>query len=178
VIRWNDRQFRLPNHVANKISNGATRNIVIRNGVSKGLNEEGIREDLEHIHNLVVISVTINKGNIYISTNSVHNALFARTCMMSRSLYKGLKIDWYPDECASPLSRVREKAISPPSPQAVKGFAENRQNHSSNSKIFALLAMDEADESDASEEDNLQSQALISNSSGVSINWADSMIVA
>ncbi|KAE8451878.1 hypothetical protein EG329_002719 [Mollisiaceae sp. DMI_Dod_QoI] len=103
-IRWNDRQFILPGHVANKISIGATRNLVIYNCNPKHT-EERIRDDLEHIHNLVVIKVSFGGQNAYISTNSVHNAMFARTCMMSRSIYKGSKIEWDSDECAAPLER-------------------------------------------------------------------------
>jgi hypothetical protein len=83
-IRWNDRQFILPGHVANKIAIGATRNLVIQNRSPKHT-EEMIRDDLEHIHNLVVINVSFSGQNAYISTNSVHNAMFARTCMMSRA---------------------------------------------------------------------------------------------
>ena len=48
--------------------------------------EESIREDLEHIHNLAVLGVDFNSGNCFIKTNSVHNAMYARTCMMSRLL--------------------------------------------------------------------------------------------
>ncbi|KAI9646681.1 hypothetical protein NHQ30_004678 [Ciborinia camelliae] len=103
-IRWNDKQFILPGHVANKVSIGATRNLVIHNCNPKHT-EEAIREDLEHIHNLVVIKVAFNGSNAFISTNSVHNAMFARTCMMSRSTYKGSKIEWDNDECATPLER-------------------------------------------------------------------------
>ncbi|KAI7182352.1 hypothetical protein KC363_g8813 [Hortaea werneckii] len=39
----------------------------------------------------------------YVETNAVHNALFARTCMMSRTGYKGCRIDFYPDQCAASL---------------------------------------------------------------------------
>jgi hypothetical protein len=46
--------------------------------------EENIREDLDHIHNCVVVKVTFSGGNCYISLNSVHNAIYARNCMMSR----------------------------------------------------------------------------------------------
>jgi hypothetical protein len=84
TIRWSDRQFILPGYVANKISIGATRNLVIHKRNPKHT-EDVIREDLEHIHNLVVIKVTFNGSDVHISTNSVHNALFARTCMMSRA---------------------------------------------------------------------------------------------
>ncbi len=101
---WNDRQFLLPGHVANKISIGATRNLIIR-GVHANITEERLREDLDHIHNLVIIKISYNNGDAHLSLNSVHNALFARTCMMSRAMYKGMKIEWYSDECALPLPR-------------------------------------------------------------------------
>jgi hypothetical protein len=84
IIRWSERQFILPGYIANKISIGATRNLVIHKRNAKHT-EDSIREDLEHIHNLVVIKVTLQGPDAHISTNSVHNALFARTCMMSRA---------------------------------------------------------------------------------------------
>lgn len=121
-IRWNDRQFILPGHVASKVGIGATRNLVIRRcdprfteSVPNLLfststksyifrvlelsnlhylrfrsrlltrTRQGIRDDLEHIHNLVVIKVEFIGGSCYIKTNSVHNAMFARSCMMSRA---------------------------------------------------------------------------------------------
>jgi hypothetical protein len=82
-VRWNERHFILPGHVAGKIGIGATRNLIIRRCGSQHT-EEAIRDDLEHIHNLVVISINFAGGDCYIRTNSVHNAMFARTCMMSR----------------------------------------------------------------------------------------------
>ena len=103
-FRWNDRQFHVPSHVSNKIANGASRNLVVRGAAGK-FNEDQIRDHLDHIHNLVVVDINFKNGDAYISTNSIHNALFARTCMMSRTMYKGLRIDWYTDECAAPLPR-------------------------------------------------------------------------
>lgn len=82
-VRWNDRQFILPGHVASKIGIGATRNLVIRR-CDHRLTEADLREDLDHIHNLIVVKVDFVGGCCYIKTNSVHNAMFARTCMMSR----------------------------------------------------------------------------------------------
>lgn len=82
-VCWAERQFVLPGHVANKIGNGATRNIVIRR-CNLTITEKMIREDLDHIHNIVVLKVEFIGGSCYIGTNSVHNALFARTCMISR----------------------------------------------------------------------------------------------
>lgn len=82
-VRWNDRQFILPGHVASKIGTGATRNLVIRR-CDPRLTEAALRDDLEHIHNLIVIKVEFIGGSCHIKTNSVHNAVFARTCMMSR----------------------------------------------------------------------------------------------
>lgn len=60
---------------------GATRNMVVRSTNTRHT-EESIRADLEHIHNLVVINVKFTGQDAHISTNSVHNAMFARTCMM------------------------------------------------------------------------------------------------
>ena len=102
---WNDRQFILPGHVANKVGIGATRNLVVR-GIHPNITAERLREDLDHIHNLVVIDVSFHYGDAHISLNSVHNSLFARTCMMSRSTYKGMRIEWFPDECAQPLPKL------------------------------------------------------------------------
>jgi hypothetical protein len=112
-FRWNDRQFHVPSHVANKIANGASRNLIIRGALGK-LTANQIRDHLDHIHNLVVsqqarssikttqrsymdsqvLDIYFRGGDAFISTNSIHNALFARTCMMSRTGYKGLRIDW------------------------------------------------------------------------------------
>ncbi|KAK1980564.1 hypothetical protein LZ30DRAFT_594568 [Colletotrichum cereale] len=101
-VRWSDRQFVLPGHVASKIGIGATRNLVVRR-CDQSLTKESIRDDLEHIHNLIVIRVIFSGDSCHIGTNSVHNAMFARTCMMSRQKYKRSKIEWDVDECAQPL---------------------------------------------------------------------------
>jgi len=82
-IKWHDRQFTLPGHVASRIGTGATRNLVIRRYDGRHT-DENIREDLDHIANLVVIKTEFTGGNCYISLNSVHTAIYARTCMMSR----------------------------------------------------------------------------------------------
>lgn len=69
--------------MANKIGCGATRNMVIRK-IDGRHTEETIRKDLEHIYRLVVIRLDFVGSTCYVKTNSVHNALFARSCMMSR----------------------------------------------------------------------------------------------
>ena len=71
--------------------------------VSPQITAESIRDDLDHIHNLVVIETMFANGNACVSLNSVHNSLFARTCMRSRGKYKGMQIEYYTDECAAPL---------------------------------------------------------------------------
>ncbi len=73
----------LPGHVANKIGMGATRNLVVH-GYDNRHTEDVVRDDLEHIHNLVVVKVEFIGGNCYIGLNSVHNAIYARQCMLSR----------------------------------------------------------------------------------------------
>lgn len=62
---------------------------------------------MDHIHNLVIIDVAFMKGDVYVSTNSIHNALFARTCMLSRSAFKGTRIEWAPDECEGPSPHAK-----------------------------------------------------------------------
>lgn len=94
--------------MANKIASGASRNLVIRGATGK-LTADQIRDHLDHIHNLVVVDIQFRNHDAYISTNSIHNALFARTCMMSRTAYKGLRIDWCPDECAAPVPSFSSK---------------------------------------------------------------------
>ncbi|CAK4031894.1 hypothetical protein DOTSEDRAFT_156730 [Lecanosticta acicola] len=136
-VRWADRQFSPNGHVSNKIANGATRNILIRSALDKGLTEASIREDMEHIHNLVIIDVTFKNGNAYVSTNSVHNALFARTCMMSRNTYKGCKIEFYPDECDVPLPARAQ--LPKPIPR------EPTKKHISLVNRFGMLDIDGSD---------------------------------
>lgn len=106
-----------------------------------------IRDDLEHIHNLVVIRVSFddNNNNAYISTNSVHNAMFARTCMMSRAVYKGSKIEWDTDECSAPLERRRQPNVISKETTKKEAPLMNR---------FQLLNMDGDEESLEDDEDN------------------------
>ncbi|TGO66345.1 hypothetical protein BOTNAR_0063g00270 [Botryotinia narcissicola] len=146
-IRWNDRQFILPGHIANKISIGATRNLVIHK-CNPNFTEEVIRDDLEHIHNLVLIKVVLIGSNAFISTNSVHNAMFARTCMMSRGAYKNSKIEWDHDECAAPLPRR-------PSPQFDNPPITKKQNTPSANRFQPLnIDMEDKSENDAEGKEN------------------------
>ncbi|KAF2457840.1 hypothetical protein BDY21DRAFT_285398 [Lineolata rhizophorae] len=168
-VRWNEKQFHLPGHVANKIANGATRNILVRGGASR-LTEAEIRDHLDHIHNLVVIEVQFREGDAYISTNSIHNALFARTCMMSRTTYKGMHIEWYPDECAAPLPKVQRapsvQAAAPPNRGQQSAALANR---------FGLLNVDGAD--DGSDDDS-ETVSAFGGGYGVGLKWADTSITA
>lgn len=84
----------------------------MRSGAGR-VTEEQIRNHLDHIHNLVVVDVFFHNGDAHISTNSIHNALFARTCMMSRTIYKGTRIDWAPDECATALPQPSMRTRPP-----------------------------------------------------------------
>ncbi|KAG2413690.1 hypothetical protein HFD88_002879 [Aspergillus terreus] len=143
-VSWNDRQFYLPPYVRSKINNGASRNLVVQN-INPNITEGLIRRDLDHIHNLIVVAVSFRHGNAYISTNSVHNALFARSCMMSRVTYKGMKINFYPDECAAPLAAkapIGLKMATSRPPSAKPAAIPNR---------FQLLSLDgaESDDEDA-----------------------------
>ncbi|OBT64025.1 hypothetical protein VE03_06699 [Pseudogymnoascus sp. 23342-1-I1] len=159
AISWSDRHFTLPNHVAHKIGMGATRNIVIRSASTRHT-DESIREDLDHIHNLVVVSIKFVDRDAHVSTNSVHNAMFARTCMMSRSKYKGCKIEWDIDECAAPIPvfkpRPVQKENKPPKAKA----PINR---------FALLNMDGATDTSTDEDSMRGMDSLVSGMNGVAV---------
>ncbi|KAF2086736.1 hypothetical protein K490DRAFT_43841, partial [Saccharata proteae CBS 121410] len=173
-IRWNDKQFFVPNHVANKLNNGATRNIVVRGGAAK-LNEQTVRDDMEHIHNLVVISVKIVKNDVFISTNSVHNALYARTCMMSRAFYKGFRIEWYPDECAAPLPHLRQR-LSTPSLATGLALLKPQPKPPKPGNMYAVLDPDTT-EDDESEVDGSEADASAFGGHGVGVSdWADGRI--
>ncbi|GAB1736412.1 hypothetical protein NU219Hw_g7562t1 [Hortaea werneckii] len=145
-VKWADRQYRLNQHIHQKVLHGATRNLIVRNARSHGLTAARIRADLDHIHNLVIIDISFrcpspaaagpagdddddddDDDDAYVETNAVHNALFARTCMMSRTGYKGCRIEFYPDQCAAALpvpaavsSRSRDSREDPLQLQQVK----------------------------------------------------------
>ncbi|GLA68968.1 hypothetical protein AtubIFM55763_007172 [Aspergillus tubingensis] len=159
-VGWNDRQFYLPPYVRAKIDNGASRNLVVYN-VQPNVTEWVIRKDLDHIHNLIVISVQFKNGNAYISTNSVHNALFARSCMMSRFTYKGMKIGFYPDECLGTPGKYPKK--EPQAPAKKTGSVPNR---------FQLLSLDGADD----EDDHTSHDGLGRMNNGM--RWADNSVTA
>ena len=138
----------MPNHVAGKINIGATRNLVVR-GINPNITADRIREDLDHILNLVVIEVNFDRGDAFISLNSVHNALYARTCMMSRAAYKGMRIEWYPDECALPLPKT------PYFPKKAAKATDVKHTPTMLNR-FQLLNIDGAnDESDTEDDDGL-----------------------
>lgn len=103
---------------------------------------------MEHIHNLIIVDVQYRNGDAYMSTNSVHNALFARTCMMSRTTYKGCKVEFFPDECDVPLPVPTFKTRAPPA--EAKGAV--RKNNVPLANRFDLLKMGGDD--DSSDEEN------------------------
>ncbi|KAI0597664.1 hypothetical protein F4775DRAFT_559154 [Biscogniauxia sp. FL1348] len=119
LVRWADRQFHLAGHVAGKIVAGATRNLIIRRCDPRHT-EESIRDDLEHINNLVVIKIDFIGNSCFIKTNSVHNAIFAQLCMMSRAKYKGSKIEWDVDECNQPIETIQQPTQKPTQPTTQK----------------------------------------------------------
>jgi ribosomal protein L14 len=160
---WSGRQFYLPSYVRAKINGGASRVLVINN-VSPFITEELIRRDLDHIHNLMVISVKFHHGNAYVSTNSIHNTLFARTCMMSRRTYKGMRIAFYPDECAEPLAKVTPKRDMHPAPNK----PVSRPNR------FQLLSLDGTEnEEEEDDYENIHDDLNSHSSVNGGVCWAD-----
>lgn len=170
---WSDRQFYLPPYIKSKIYGGATRNIALYN-VNSSITEALIRNDLDHIHNLVVVSVKFKDGNAYISTNSIHNALFARSCMMSRFVYKGMRIAFYPDECAAPLPKL-PAPVPAPAPAKTENQAPPKK-YRSHPNRFQLLSLDGAeDETDGFQEDHGVVNGKASLNGGIS--WTDNRVL-
>ncbi|KAB8338876.1 hypothetical protein FH972_021820 [Carpinus fangiana] len=145
-ITWADRQFPLFPHIASKIGNGHSRNLLLCN-VGRRFTEQSVRDDLEHIDKLIIVDIALEGPNMCIFTNSIHLAGFAKTCMNSRAKYKGIKIQWYPDECAQPIPtqasstymHMRLKKPLPPVPKSL-------------SNRFLALKMDESAVADSDHE--------------------------
>jgi hypothetical protein len=152
----------VPGHVSNKIASGATRNLVVR-GVAGKLTGAQIRDHLDHIHNLVVVDISFSDGDAYISTNSIHNALFARTCMMSRTAYKGLRVEYYPDDCAAPLPRPAMKRYTPTSTGA--------QRSKPITNVYSILDTGSDEASDSDDESYMTEGVCIDRH-----NWADAAV--
>ncbi|KAF9765492.1 hypothetical protein IL306_002217 [Fusarium sp. DS 682] len=144
--------------VAHHIRKGGSRNFVIRKR-DPNLTAQSIRDDLEHIHNLHVINIAFEKDNCFISTNAVHGAIYARTCLQSRSEYKTSRIEWCADECAQPLQYLPSE-IQDPAPD-VKPQRRDVPTHPSRKNLmgnrFKLLDLSDSDGSngDDSSDDSL-----------------------
>ncbi|KAI1186865.1 hypothetical protein F5B17DRAFT_402077 [Nemania serpens] len=154
-IKWADRHFILPGHIASKITAGATRNLIIRR-CGAHHTEDSVREDLEHIHNLIVVKVEFIGGSCYIKTNSVHNAMFARTCMMSRAKYKGSRIEWDADECDQPIEVV-QKTSAKPLPQ--RG-APAKPSVAGTRNRFDMLRLDDDDNNESDDKFDTSSEMI------------------
>ncbi|EGD84357.1 uncharacterized protein TERG_00639 [Trichophyton rubrum CBS 118892] len=137
-VSWAERQYSLSSYLASQMTNGASRNLIIR-GVHPNVTEAMIREDMKHIHNLIIVSLSFNHGNVYISTNSVQKATFARNCMMSRMPYRIMRIEYYHDECADPLPKIKEVHARGPSRPTAKPL-----NPMANR--FQMLHLDDSEE--------------------------------
>ena len=118
--------------IARRIQHGATRNLVVR-FVKPTITAKSILEDLEHIHLLEVVDVTLKDGHAFISTNGINWAVTAKTCMCSRLKYRGQRIEFFPDECEQPLPSIVKKQ------QQKRESSVNRPASISHLNRFALL---------------------------------------
>ncbi|KAF8427873.1 hypothetical protein EV426DRAFT_529147 [Tirmania nivea] len=143
-VEWREpsRQFVILNNIMSAISRGATRNLLLSK-VPPSLTEERIREDLDHIHNLHVEKIEMEGGSVLVNLNSVCVALFARTCLMSRSSYKGVKIEFTADECAERL----------PTPERKNFERKKVQEKAAPKNRFDILTMAEEGEDENGEEE-------------------------
>jgi hypothetical protein len=110
-VTWADSSQYLPGYIARQVhGRGARRNIVIR-FAKKGMTEKTVREDLEHIHRLEVVSVVTTANHIFISLNGIQWAITARHCMRSQLKYQGTRIEFFEDECDQVLPAVERKIV-------------------------------------------------------------------
>jgi hypothetical protein len=121
--------------------------------VHPSITENLIRKDLDHIHNLIVISVTFKNSHVYIATNSIHNALFARSCMMSRRTYKGLQIGFDADECAGPLATTTSTTMFKTMPKKHPHPSPNKPSSRPNRFQVLSFGGSEGEAEDEAEED-------------------------
>ena len=147
-----DRRFNTSSHVARQIMAGATRNLILR-GPYLDFSPSQIREDLDHIHNLVVVDIypSPEGDGTVISLNAIHLALFAKTCMMSQAVYKKATIRFYPDECANPLptvSPIPKNIFS----KVVEKKAVAKDGFRSLTNRFGLLNLDGPEKGSSSDE--------------------------
>ena len=88
---------------------------------------------------------------------------------MSRSAYKGARIEWYPDECAMPLPKVQyvPKRDSAPQPPKQVNTMMNR---------FQMLNIDDGTEDGSEEAEEGDVANFVSMHPGAS--WAASTVAA
>lgn len=163
-MSWDYQQLPLKGYLAHRIfRRGATRNLLLHN-VKSGISVEMIQNDLDHIHGLEVISVAFIENNTLLSLNSVSHAITARTCMMSRLKYKGLRIDFAPDECDQSLPETYIKPEPVSSASSVRApVAQNR---------FQLLKLEESEGGNSSNMDGTNSDDAHS-ATEAALDWAD-----
>jgi hypothetical protein len=84
--------------------------------------------------------------------------------MMSRTTYKQMRVDWYPDECAAPLPKSAPKAYAPV--------------HEVPSKVVPLtnryMVLNDDDDETRADSDK-ESESYITGGIGVT-NWADAAV--
>ncbi|KAH6969813.1 hypothetical protein HG530_014142 [Fusarium avenaceum] len=159
--RWSDHQYVVKGQVVYHVTRGASRNFIIRKR-DPNLTTQDIRDDLEHIHNLHVIGIEMDKDNCFVSTSAIHAAIFARNCLQSRLEYKNSRIEWVADECAQPLESLSYQTPAPalapastPTPEAKSETLPSRKNLMGNR--FRVLNLSDTDGSngDDSSDDTL-----------------------
>lgn len=140
-VFWADRQRYMPGHIEHKIVRfGASRNLVIR-FPKEGMTPENVRDDLEHIDRLELVEIRMLEGrHLLVCTNDIGLAVVARTCMCSRLIYKGSRVDFFPDECGEPLPQVvqRPRGVEVQCPSPKKSF-----NSLNRFQLLQLASMEE-----------------------------------
>jgi hypothetical protein len=138
----------IPKSVVQKAARFNARNLLMRRCAGE-FSEKQLRGHLEHIHNLEVIGIRHEEGNIIISTNSVQYANTARDCMSSRKEYCKISFDWAADECEGSVVTVVSSVKAVPTKSTGRGVSHTR---AMTANIFEILDLDTNFGSEAGEE--------------------------
>lgn len=122
--------------------NNASRNLVIRYPKFE-LTADVVKEDLDHIHQLEVIEVKVEKGHFWLQLNSIQHAITAKNCLLSQLRYQGSRIEYFADQCSEQL----------PSPKVIQRRWSEKQHVPNDvpqfyNNPFELLSQESSDADD------------------------------
>jgi hypothetical protein len=143
-VSWSDWQMTPHRNMLNKLAQGQTRNLLLKNALNR-VTEDEVTDHLEHIHNLTICYMFFKGYDLYVSTSSLVGATVARLCLLSRKTYKNMRIDFFPDECAVPLPVVELRPRYSTQAVVTRPISPRKAvPTTSNANRFNLLSLEES----------------------------------